>query len=72
VTVEVREQQISVVLNLVVRYGIRIPDVAAQVQQHVKSQLELMTGLKVASVDIHIQSVVDAGDSQAVNSIHSS
>jgi len=60
VRVEVNQRRVSLALNLVVQYGTRIPDVAAKVQERVKSQVEYMTGLVVVQVDIHIQGVTVA------------
>ena len=49
----------NVVINLyvIVKYGVRIPDVAFSIQNAVKSQVETMTGLNVQSVNINVQGV---------------
>ena len=57
VKVEVGEEEASVDLFMIVRYGSRIPDVAWQVQENVKKAVEEMTGLKVVKVNVHIQGV---------------
>lgn len=57
VKVEVGEEEAAVDLNVVVEYGIKIPDVAWKVQENVKSAIETMTGLKVVEVNIHVQGV---------------
>ncbi|MCG8542027.1 MAG: Asp23/Gls24 family envelope stress response protein, partial [Clostridia bacterium] len=44
-------------LNVIVEYGIKIPDVAWKVQENVKSAIETMTGLRVVEVNIHVQGV---------------
>ncbi|HAI22163.1 MAG TPA: Asp23/Gls24 family envelope stress response protein [Clostridiales bacterium UBA8153] len=44
-------------IYIVVKYGSCIPDVAHRVQQHVKSAVESMTGLRVVEVNIHVQGV---------------
>ncbi|MDI6893399.1 MAG: Asp23/Gls24 family envelope stress response protein [Bacillota bacterium] len=58
VRVEVGEREAAVDLYLVVRYGVRIPEVAQRVQQVVKKAVEDMTDLKVVEVNIHVQGVV--------------
>lgn len=57
VKVEVGEREAAVDLHLIVEYGVRIPDVALQVQENVKRAIEAMTGLDVVEVNIHIQGV---------------
>ncbi|MGI6318714.1 MAG: Asp23/Gls24 family envelope stress response protein [Firmicutes bacterium] len=57
VKVEVGEEEASVDLFLIVRYGTRIPDVAWGVQENVKKAIENMTGLKVLKVNVHVQGV---------------
>ncbi|SKC72237.1 Asp23/Gls24 family envelope stress response protein [Maledivibacter halophilus] len=57
VKVEVGEEEAAIDLYLVVDYGVKIPDVAWQVQENVKNAIETMTGLKVVEVNIHVQGV---------------
>lgn len=57
VKVKVGEKECAVDLYLVVEYGVRIPDVATQVQENVKRAVESMTGLNVVEVNIHVQGV---------------
>lgn len=57
VKVEVGEKEAAIDLYIVVDYGVRIPDVAYQIQENVKKAVETMTGLSVVEVDIHIQGV---------------
>ncbi|TDT61946.1 Asp23/Gls24 family envelope stress response protein [Fonticella tunisiensis] len=45
-------------LYLLVEYGLRMQEIAWEVQQNVKKAVETMTGLKVADVNIHIQDIV--------------
>ena len=47
----------AVIWNIIVEYGIRIPDVAFEIQNKVKKSVETMTGLKVDEVNVHIQGV---------------
>ncbi|HEY8498725.1 MAG TPA: Asp23/Gls24 family envelope stress response protein [Limnochordales bacterium] len=57
VRVEVGEHQAAIDLFIIVHYGVRIPEVAWRVQENVKRQIETMTGLEVAEVNVHIQGV---------------
>ena len=57
VKVEVGEKEAAVDLYIIVEYGVRIPDVALQVQENVKRAIETMTGLDVVEINIHIQGV---------------
>ena len=44
-------------MNVAVEYGRKINDLAAQVQENVKSTVEAMTGLEVDSVNICVQNI---------------
>ena len=57
VKVEVGERVAAVDLFIIAEYGVRIPDVALQVQENVKKAIESMTGLDVVEVNIHVQGV---------------
>ncbi len=57
IKVEVGEKDTKIDVNIIVEYGIRIPDVAFQIQNRVKKAVETMTGLTVSSVNIHIQGI---------------
>ena len=57
VKVEVGEKETAVDLYIIVKYGVRIPDIALSVQENVKKAIENMTGLKVVEVNIHVQGV---------------
>lgn len=57
IKVDVTEKETKIDVNIVVEYGTRIPDVAFEIQKRVKKAVETMTGLKVVSVNIHIQGI---------------
>lgn len=57
VKVEVGEKQAAVDLFIIVRFGVRIPDVAWKIQESVKRAVESMTGLEVVKVNVHVQGV---------------
>lgn len=57
VKVEVGEKEAAIDLYLIVKYGVRIPDIALNVQEAVKSAIENMTGLSTVEVNVHVQGV---------------
>lgn len=54
VTVTMREGTAEITLNLLVRFGARIPSVAEKVQENVKSAVQSMTNVTVSRVDLVI------------------
>ena len=58
VKVSVGENSAAIDLYVVVEYGVRIPDVAMEIQENVKKAVESMTGLNVSAVNIHVQNVM--------------
>lgn len=58
VKVSVGENSATIDLYVVVEYGVKIPEVAEQVQENVKKTVETMTGLTVSSINIHVQNVI--------------
>ncbi|WP_411679226.1 Asp23/Gls24 family envelope stress response protein [Clostridium thailandense] len=58
VKVTVGENSAAIDLYVVVEYGIRIPDVALEVQDNVRKAVESMTGLEVSAVNVHVQNVM--------------
>lgn len=57
VKVEVKEDRVEIDLNLIVDYGVKIPDVSWRVQENVKTAVESMTGLKVLAVNVHVNGI---------------
>ena len=57
VKVEVGEKEAAIDVYVIIEYGSRIPEVAWNVQEKVKKQVETMTGLSVIEVNIHIQGI---------------
>ena len=57
VKVEVGEKEAAVDLYIIVKYGVRIPDIALAVPENVKQAIETMTGLSVVEVNVHVQGV---------------
>jgi uncharacterized alkaline shock family protein YloU len=58
VKVEVDEKKdVTIDFYIVIDYGSRIPDVAWKIQDRVKSAVESMTGMNVASINVHVEGV---------------
>ena len=49
--------EVWVEIPLVIKYGYNIPDVAAKVQEHVRSSLEKMTSLAIKDVNVNVQGI---------------
>jgi uncharacterized alkaline shock family protein YloU len=64
VRVEVGELQAAADIDLVVDYGVVIPDLADAVRRNVISAVERMCGLQVTEVNISIDDVYVPGDEQ--------
>lgn len=57
VIVEHNEGKLSIDLYIIVGYGVKISEVASNVQSTVKYKLEKTLGLKIEAVNIHVQGV---------------
>ena len=57
VKAQVTEKDATLDLYIIVEYGSRIPDIAFEIQNKVKTAVENMTGLKVLEVNIRVQGV---------------
>lgn len=57
VKVTVSDNKVSVELSLELKYGVALPKVCANVQERVKSSIELMTGLSVDEVNVRISGI---------------
>lgn len=57
VKIEVSQEEVRVALAINIAYGYNIPEISRAVRDRVKSAIETMTGLAVASVDIRIADV---------------
>lgn len=57
VKVEVGTEEAKIDTYIIVKHGVRIPDVAWDIQESVKNAIEDMTGLNVAYVNVHVQGI---------------
>ena len=59
------EGTVSIEIQLVVKYGVRITDVASSVQENVKNAVEEMTGFTVEKVDVKVAGIKTAPEKKA-------
>lgn len=57
VDVKFVEESVTIQLYIVVEYGVKISEVARNIQERVKYAVETMLGLEVAAVNVKVQSV---------------
>ena len=57
VRVEVGETETAIDLRVIVKFGYKIHEVAANLQNNVKDAVESMTGLQVVEVNVHVEGV---------------
>lgn len=57
VTVEVGQLETAIDLRVIVEYGVKINEVARELQQNVKEAVETMTGLRVVEVNVKVEGV---------------
>ena len=57
VDIQFNEDSVTIQLYIVVEYGVKISEVARNVQERVKYAVETMLGLNVDSVNVKVQSV---------------
>lgn len=57
VKVTITNKEVKIDMYVVVEYGVKIPDVAWEIQEKTKNEVEAMTGLDVVAVNVNIESV---------------
>jgi len=57
IKVDIDENSTIIDMFIIVEYGIRIPELAWEIQENVKNSVETMTGLNVEKVNIHIDGI---------------
>ena len=57
VVVELKDDQLTIDLFIIVGYGVKISEVASNIQGAVKYKLENTLGLEISAVNIHVQGV---------------
>lgn len=57
VRVNTEEKTVELDLSIIVKYGMKIPEVSWKIQEAVKTTVETMTGLNVKMVNVHVVAV---------------
>lgn len=57
VKITINDNDVSLDLSVIVEYGVKIPDVAWELQEKVKNEVESMTGLNVSAVNVTVDGV---------------
>lgn len=57
VKIEIDGNEVLIDLYVIVKYGVKIPDVAFSIQNSVKTSVESMTGLIIKAVNINVQGI---------------
>lgn len=57
VKVSISEDDVSIDIFVVVKFGIKIPEVADEIQVKVKNEVEAMTGLNVVAVNVNVDGI---------------
>lgn len=58
VRVDLKNDRLVITVNIIVKYGYGIPDLAHTIQNEILEEVEIMTGKKVDSVNLMIQGIV--------------
>lgn len=61
------DDQLAIDVDVYVQYGVSVPQIAGEIQNKVKQQVTLMTGLKPTEVNVRIEGVVADEKEQAVD-----
>ncbi|MBR2472230.1 MAG: Asp23/Gls24 family envelope stress response protein [Clostridia bacterium] len=57
VSADIKNENVTITLHTIIRFGIRIPEIAWQIQENVKTVVESMTGLNVDKVHVCVDGV---------------
>jgi uncharacterized alkaline shock family protein YloU len=57
VKVEIKDNSPLINLYIVIKYGVRIPDIAWDIQNRVKENLMKKLGITINEIDIHVQGI---------------
>lgn len=66
IKVTMTDTEASIDVNVIMNYGVRIPEVAWNVQDAVKREVELMTGLTVTKVNVRVVGIEVPQDDKSI------
>lgn len=57
VKVNITDKEVKIDMSVIVEYGVKIPEVAWEIQDKTKNEVEAMTGLNVVAVNVNIEGI---------------
>jgi len=57
IKVEIKDNKPLINLYIIIKYGVRIPDIAWDIQNRVKENLMKKLGIHINDIDIHVQGI---------------
>jgi len=63
------EQEVKIIISIIVKFGISIPEVVKAVQENVKRKLEEMTGVIPVKVDVEVEGISQEGIIEVLESL---
>ncbi|HDI46103.1 MAG TPA: Asp23/Gls24 family envelope stress response protein [Candidatus Omnitrophica bacterium] len=63
------EQEVKIIISIIVKFGISIPEVVKAVQENVKRKLEEMTGIIPVKVDVEVEGISQEGIIEVLESL---
>lgn len=57
IKVEIKDNKPLINLYIIIKYGVRIPDIAWDIQSRVKENLMKKLGININEIDIHVQGI---------------
>ena len=57
VKIEVHGTNVNISVNLLIKFGHKIPDVCKEVQKRIKNAIETMTGLNASEININVTGI---------------
>ncbi len=57
VKVDIAEDEVTIVVALIIKYGYNVMDVSKKVQEKVKASVENMTGLQASNVNVRVAGI---------------
>ena len=63
------EQEVKIIISIIVKFGISIPEVVKAVQENVRRKLEEMTGVIPVKVDVEVEGISQEGIIEVLESL---
>ena len=64
IRVDIVEKEVKLEVNIVVEYGIKIPEIAQKIQEKIKVDVENMSGYKVNKIVVKVQGIDKKEDTE--------